>query len=382
MIKNYSLRKRNLLFRTLNNVIIDLPSPISISYLWNFGSLLGLCLILQIFTGVFLGMYYCVDEYLAFKSISIIMRDVNYGWLIRNSHSNGASMFFVCVYLHIGRGIYYGLYLRIKMWITGFILFFLMMATAFLGYVLPWGQMSFWGATVITNFFSAIPYVGSIVVLWLWGGFSVSGVTLNRFFSLHYLLPFIIILLVIIHIAFLHEDGSNNPNGIGNNVDKINFHPYYITKDIYGYIIFSIVFSFFIFIIPNILGDVENFIISDPLVTPLHIVPEWYFLFAYAILRAIPNKLGGLVALVLSLFCLLILPIVHTSLSKSMLFNPISKVLFWFFIVNFFLLIWLGSQAVEYPFFELSILSSYYYFIYYLFIVPLSGNINNYFLFK
>ena len=284
------LRKSSPIFKIINDLVISLPSPVALSYMWNFGSLLGLCLVVQIITGIFLAMHYCSDASLAFKTVVHIMRDVNYGWAIRLIHANGASMFFLCVYMHIARGFYYGSYLRTKLWASGLLLFVLMMATAFLGYVLPWGQMSFWGATVITNFFSAIPYVGDSIVFWLWGGFSVGNATLTRFFSFHYLFPFIIAALVIVHLIILHEQGSNNPNGTGNDSDKVSFHPYFIVKDLYGFFLLGILFSFFVFFYPNYLGDAENFIASNPLVTPIHIVPEWYFLFAYAILRAIPNK--------------------------------------------------------------------------------------------
>ena len=372
-----SLRKSNVILVIINDLLIDLPSPVSLSYMWNLGSMLGLCLIIQILTGIFLAMHYCSDSALAFKSIVHLMRDVNYGWLIKFIHANGGSMFFFCVYLHIARGFYYGSYLRYKLWISGLILFVVMMATAFLGYVLPWGQMSFWGATVITNFFSAIPYIGDSIVFWLWGGFSVGQATLTRFYSLHFLFPFLLSALVIIHLILLHEEGSNNPKGLGNNSDKISFHPYFISKDIYGFLLLGLFFSYFVFFFPNYLGDAENFITSNPLVTPIHIVPEWYFLFAYAILRAIPNKLGGLLALVASLLIVLLHPWIHTSLLKSNLFKPLSKIVFWIFISNFLLLTWLGAKPVEDPYINLSRISSIIYFSYFLILKPGIGLIEN-----
>jgi len=375
------LRKSNPIFKIINDLVISLPSPVALSYMWNFGSLLGLCLVVQIITGIFLAMHYCSDASLAFKTVVHIMRDVNYGWAIRLIHANGASMFFLCVYMHIARGFYYGSYLRTKLWASGLLLFVLMMATAFLGYVLPWGQMSFWGATVITNFFSAIPYVGDSIVFWLWGGFSVGNATLTRFFSFHYLFPFIIAALVIVHLIILHEQGSNNPNGTGNDSDKVSFHPYFIVKDLYGFFLLGILFSFFVFFYPNYLGDAENFIASNPLVTPIHIVPEWYFLFAYAILRAIPNKLGGLLALVASLVIVLFLPAFHTSKLKSCTYRPFAKMLFWIFISNFLFLTWLGAKPVEDPYVILSRISSVLYFSYFIILTPLTGVLENYLLF-
>ena len=376
------IRKSNSLLSIVNDLVINLPSPVGLSYMWNFGSLLGLCLVIQIVTGIFLAMHYCSDAEIAFKSVVHIMRDVNYGWIIRMIHANGASMFFMCVYFHIARGFYYGSYLRTRLWSSGLILFVLMMATAFLGYVLPWGQMSFWGATVITNFFSAIPYIGDSIVFWLWGGFSVGQATLTRFYSFHYLFPFIIAALVIVHLIILHEEGSNNPNGTGNNSDKVSFHPYFIIKDFYGFFLLGLIFSFFVFFYPNYLGDAENFISSNPLVTPIHIVPEWYFLFAYAILRAIPNKLGGLLALVASLVIVLSLPFVHTSKIKSLTFRPMARVFFWVFISNFLFLTWLGAKPVEYPYVTLSRISSLIYFSYFILIIPIIGIIENKILFN
>nr|WJJ69973.1 cytochrome b [Apolemia sp. 3 CWD-2005] len=376
------IRKENPIFSPINSAIVDLPTPSNISYLWNFGSLLGLCLAIQILTGIFLAMHYCSDVSLAFHSITHITRDVNYGFLLKYLHANGGSAFFVCVYIHIARGLYYGSYLKIHLWNVGIIIFLIMMLTAFIGYVLPWGQMSFWGATVITNFVSAIPYIGNDVVQWIWGGFSVSNATLSRFFSLHYLFPFILTALVFIHVILLHVVGSNNPTGINTNADKISFHPYFTTKDLFGFFILFLFISYLVFYIPNVLGDPENFMKANPLVTPIHIMPEWYFLFAYAILRAIPNKLGGVLALVASILILYLIPFIHTSWLKSLNFRPIGKLIFWIFISNFILLTWIGSKPVEDPFIFIGQLSSIFYFLYFLVLIPLIGLIENKLLFN
>lgn len=302
------LRKRSPVIKIVNNALIDLPTPSNISTLWNFGSLLGVCLTIQLITGVFLSIHYCPNIDSAFNRVAHICRDVNQGWLIRTLHANGASIFFVCLYVHAGRGIYYRSYNLIQTWIVGVIILFITIATAFLGYVLPWGQISFWGATVITNLLSAIPYLGTTIVQWIWGGFAVDNATLNRFFSFHFILPFVIIAIVIIHLLFLHQTGSNNPLGVKRNIDKIPFHPYFTFKDILGFIIIIIILTIISLIDPYVLGDPDNFTPANPLVTPVHIQPEWYFLFAYAILRSIPNKLGGVIALVISIAILLILP--------------------------------------------------------------------------
>nr|YP_010890159.1 cytochrome b [Stephanomia amphytridis]WJJ70207.1 cytochrome b [Stephanomia amphytridis] len=376
------IRKENPIFSPINSALIDLPTPANLSYLWNFGSLLGICLVIQILTGIFLAMHYCADISIAFSSIIHITRDVNYGFLLKYLHANGASIFFMCMYIHIGRGLYYGSYLRIPLWNVGVIIILVMMITAFIGYVLPWGQMSFWGATVITNFVSAIPYIGNDVVQWIWGGFSVSNATLNRFYSLHYLFPFILTGLVLIHIILLHVTGSNNPTGLNTNSDKIPFHTYFTTKDFYGFILLFILLSYLVFYAPNLLGDPENFIKANSLVTPIHIMPEWYFLFAYAILRAIPNKLGGVLGLVLSILILFITPFIHTSWLKSLNFRPIGKFIYWLFISNFFLLTWIGSKPVEEPFIFIGQLSGLFYFLYFLIFIPLTGIIENKFLFK
>nr|UAV89303.1 cytochrome b [Cladonema multiramosum] len=376
------IRKENPIFSPINSALIDLPSPASISYLWNFGSLLGLCLVIQILTGIFLAMHYCADVSLAFSSVAHITRDVNYGFLLKYLHANGASAFFLCVYIHIARGLYYGSYLRIHLWFTGVVIFLIMMLTAFIGYVLPWGQMSFWGATVITNFLSAIPYIGIDIVQWVWGGFSVSNATLNRFFSLHYLFPFILAGLILVHIVYLHTTGSNSPIGLNPNSDKVPFHTYFTTKDFYGFILIALFLSFLIFYLPNYLGDPENFINANPLVTPVHIMPEWYFLFAYAILRAIPNKLGGVIALVASVVILLTLPFVHTSKLKGLIFRPLGKFTYWLFMANFILLTWIGSKPVEEPFIFIGQISSIFYFSYFLIWIPYLGWLENKLLFN
>lgn len=375
------IRKENPIISPINSTLIDLPTPSNISYLWNFGSLLGLCLVIQIITGIFLAMHYCADVSIAFASVVHIIRDINYGFILKYLHANGASAFFICVYIHIARALYYGSYLKSHLWFSGITIFLIMMLTAFIGYVLPWGQMSFWGATVITNFLSAIPYIGNDIVQWVWGGFSVSNATLNRFFSLHYLFPFILAGLIVIHLVLLHNSESNSPVGLNPNSDKIPFNIYYIIKDIYGILLIMILISLLVFYTPNLLGDPENFIKANPLVTPVHIMPEWYFLFAYAILRAIPNKLGGVIALVLSILILFTLPFVHTSKIRNLSFRPIGKIFYWLFMVNFILLTWIGSKPVEDPFIYIGQLSSIFYFLYFIIIVPLIGLIENKILF-
>ncbi|YP_002808549.1 cytochrome b (mitochondrion) [Chiloscyllium plagiosum] len=365
-----NIRKTHPLFKIVNHTLIDLPSPSNISIWWNFGSLLGLCLIIQILTGLFLAMHYTADISMAFSSVTHICRDVNYGWLIRNIHANGASMFFICVYLHIARGIYYGSYLNKEAWNIGVILLFLLMATAFVGYVLPWGQMSFWGATVITNLLSAFPYIGNILVQWIWGGFSVDNATLTRFFTFHFLLPFLIAALSMIHILFLHEKGSNNPTGLNSDMDKIPFHPYFSYKDLMGFFIMIFSLTLLALFSPNLLGDAENFIPANPLVTPPHIKPEWYFLFAYAILRSIPNKLGGVLALLFSIFILLLIPLLHTSKQRSSIFRPITQFLFWTLTANTIILTWIGGQPVEQPFILIGQIASIIYFLLFLIIMP------------
>nr|QRW36395.1 cytochrome b [Nebrioporus cooperi] len=363
---NKPMRINHPLFKIMNNALIDLPSPSNISLLWNFGSLLGLCLSIQILTGIFLSMHYSANIELAFYSVNHICRDVNYGWLMRTIHANGASFFFICIYLHIGRGMYYGSYKLIHTWMIGVIILFMVMGTAFMGYVLPWGQMSFWGATVITNLLSAIPYLGSMLVQWVWGGFAVDNATLTRFFSIHFLLPFIIIALVMIHLLFLHQTGSNNPLGTNSNMDKIPFHPYFTFKDIMGFIILFMLITLLTLMNPYFLGDPDNFIPANPLVTPVHIQPEWYFLFAYAILRSIPNKLGGVIALISSILILLILPFSYKTKFQSMKFYPINQMLFWMFITIVILLTWIGMRTVEEPFIITGQILTILYFMYFI----------------
>nr|AXS65739.1 cytochrome b [Staphylinoidea sp. 8 KM-2017] len=368
------LRTSTPLFKIINNSLVDLPSPSNISLWWNFGSLLGLCLVIQILTGLFLAMHYTANIDIAFNSVAHICRDVNYGWLIRTLHANGASFFFICIYLHIGRGIYYSSYNLMLTWMVGVIILFMVMATAFLGYVLPWGQMSFWGATVITNLLSAIPYIGSMIVQWLWGGFAIDNATLTRFFALHFILPFIISALVMIHLLYLHQTGSNNPLGTNSNIDKISFHPYFSIKDLLGYMIMLMILMTLNLNSPYLLGDPDNFTPANPLVTPIHIQPEWYFLFAYAILRSIPNKLGGVIALIMSIAILFILPFTNNKMMSSTQFYPINKFLFWSLLTILILLTWIGARPVETPYILTGQILTILYFSYYI-INPLMSNL-------
>nr|QNV12208.1 cytochrome b [Astacus astacus] len=360
------LRKTHPLFKIINSSLIDMPIPSNISIMWNFGSLLGLCLIIQILTGLFLSMHYTPNIESAFSSVIHICRDVNYGWLLRTIHANSASLFFICLYLHIGRSIYYGSYTYFHTWMVGILIFFLTMASAFLGYVLPWGQMSFWGATVITNLFSAIPFLGVDLVQWIWGGFAVDNATLTRFFSFHFLFPFIISALTMVHILFLHETGGNNPLGASSSVDKVPFHPYFNFKDILGFIILLYMLIMLTLLAPYLLSDPDNFIPANPLVTPVHIQPEWYFLFAYAILRSIPNKLGGVIALVMSISILVILPYTHISKFRSLTFYPLNQIMFWYLVSVIMLLTWIGARPVEPPFILMGQILSLLYFLYYI----------------
>nr|BAA88869.1 cytochrome b [Ditrema temminckii] len=372
-----NLRKTHPLLKIANDSLVDLPTPVNISVWWNFGSLLGLCLIAQILTGLFLAMHYTSDIATAFSSVAHICRDVNYGWLIRNMHANGASFFFICIYMHIGRGLYYGSYLNKETWTVGVVLLLLVMMTAFVGYVLPWGQMSFWGATVITNLLSAVPYVGNALVQWIWGGFSVDNATLTRFFAFHFLFPFVIAAASLVHLIFLHESGSNNPTGLNSDADKISFHPYFSYKDLLGFAVLLIALIALALFSPNLLGDPDNFTPANPLVTPAHIKPEWYFLFAYAILRSIPNKLGGVLALLFSILILVMVPILHTSKQRSLTFRPMTQFLFWLLIADVAILTWIGGMPVEHPFVVIGQIASFLYFFLFLILTPTLGWVEN-----
>jgi quinol-cytochrome oxidoreductase complex cytochrome b subunit len=354
--------------KTITDHIITYPTPSTINYFWGFGSLAGLCLVIQLISGIILSFHYSPEITLAFSSVEHIMRDVNGGWLIRYIHANGASFFFLIIYIHMARGLYFQSYKNTTLWYTGILLFFLTMATAFLGYVLPWGQMSFWGATVITNLFTAIPYVGDSVAMWLWGGFSVSNATLNRFFSLHFVLPFVIAGASLLHLAVLHVKGSTAPTQLTLNLDYVKFYPYFVTKDLLGLLVLLIVFGTFVCFFPNKLGHFDNYIRANPLVTPSHIVPEWYFLPFYAILRSIPNKLLGVLAMALSILILLTCSWHVTHASR---FNVLFKNFFWAFCVNFLFLGWLGAKVVEQPYIILAQLSTIFYFLYFVGFLPL-----------
>ncbi len=373
------LLKKHVLLRLVNSYIVDSPQPANISYLWNFGSLLGTCLILQILTGIFLAMHYIPNIDMAFTSVEHIMRDVSNGWAVRYVHANTASFFFIFVYAHIARGLYYGSYKspRVLVWAIGVIIFIVMMATGFLGYVLPYGQMSLWGATVITNLLSAIPVFGQDLVELIWGGFSVNNATLNRFFSLHYLLPFLLAALVVAHLIALHTHGSNNPNGIGASADRFSMHPYFTFKDLVTIFFFFLVLSIIVFYYPNLMGHSDNYIPANPMQTPSSIVPEWYLLPFYAILRSIPNKLLGVIAMFGSLLILLILPLTDLSRIRGNQFRPAMKLFFWFFVVNFVVLTWIGSQHPTSPYVEIGQIATAFYFAWFLIIVPVVGLAEN-----
>ena len=373
------LLKSHTLLRLVNSYIVDSPQPANISYLWNFGSLLATCLGIQILTGVFLAMHYTPHVDFAFNSVEHIMRDVNAGYILRYTHANVASFFFIFVYAHIARGLFYSSYRepRTLVWSIGVIILIVMMATAFLGYVLPYGQMSLWGATVITNLLSAIPFFGHDLVELVWGGFSVSNATLNRFFSLHFLLPFLLAGLAIAHMIALHEHGSNNPNGTSNNSDRYPMHPYFTFKDLVTIFAFFLVLSVMVFYYPNVLGHSDNYIPANPMSTPSSIVPEWYLLPFYAILRSIPNKLLGVVAMFGSLLILLILPLTDVSRIRGSQFRPLMKLCHWFFIVNFLILLWIGACHPESPYLEIGQVATAFYFIWFIAIVPAVGIFEN-----
>ncbi|MFN0264466.1 cytochrome bc complex cytochrome b subunit [Tepidamorphus sp. 3E244] len=357
--------------------LTDFPTPKNLNYFWTFGGIAAICLVIQLISGIVLAMHYTPHVDMAFESVEHIMRDVNYGWFIRYLHANGASFFFIAVYIHIFRGLYYGSYKapREVLWMLGVLILLAMMATAFMGYVLPWGQMSFWGATVITNLFSAIPIVGGAIVEWLWGGFAVGNPTLNRFFSLHYLLPFVIFGLVILHVWALHIPGNNNPTGVDvkSARDTVPFHPYYTVKDLFAIIVFMIFFMGFVFYAPNMLGHPDNYIPANPLVTPAHIVPEWYFLPFYAILRAVPDKLGGVLAMFAAIAVLFILPWLDTSRVRSATFRPLYRQFFWILLIVCIGLGYLGGKPAEGIYVVLSRILTIYYFVHFLVILPLLG---------
>nr|AFD95954.1 cytochrome b [Penicillium chrysogenum] len=372
--------KSHPLLRLVNSYLIDAPTPANISYLWNFGSLLAICLIIQIVTGVTLAMHYTPSVAEAFNSVEHIMRDVNNGWLIRYLHANTASAFFFLVYLHIGRGLYYGSYKspRTLTWIIGTVILIIMMATAFLGYVLPYGQMSLWGATVITNLMSAIPWIGQDIVEFIWGGFSVNNATLNRFFALHFLLPFVLAALVLMHLIAYHDVvGSSNPLGISANYDRLPFAPYFLFKDLVTIFLFFIVLSIFVFFMPNALGDSENYVVANPMQTPPAIVPEWYLLPFYAILRSIPNKLLGVIAMFAAILALMAMPLTDLSKLRGVQFRPLSKIAFFIFVANFLVLMQIGAKHVETPFIEVGQISTVLYFAHFFIIVPVVSIIEN-----
>jgi len=366
---------KNLFLSFIDSHIIHYPTPINLNYAWSFGSLAGMSLLIQIISGLFLSMHYTPHIDLAFSSVEHIMRDVNYGWFLRYTHANGASMFFIVVYCHILKGLYYGSYMapRQYLWCSGVVMFILMMAIAFMGYVLPWGQMSFWGATVITNMVTAIPVIGKSIVQWVWGGFTVNDATLHRFYTLHFVLPFVLVGLVFVHLALLHEHGSNNPLGTDNGVDRIPFYPYFFAKDLFAFSIYIWIFGILVYYFPNALGHPDNYIPADPIHTPAHIVPEWYFLPFYAILRSIPNKLGGVAAMLGSILVLFIIPFSNTSEIRSTDFRPLFKFFFWIFVSDFIILSWLGQKPVEDVYIYVGQLATIYYFTFFVILVPVIG---------
>lgn len=369
----------NYLYSFIASHLVYYPSPISLTYAWSFGSLAGITLVIQMLSGIFLSMHYTANVDLAFSSIEYIMRDVNNGWLIRYIHANGASMFFIVVYAHICRGLYYGSYMepRELLWCSGVILLLLMMGTAFTGYVLPWGQMSLWGATVITNMVTAIPIAGKPIVQWLWGGYTVANPTLNRFYSIHFVLPFVIAGVTLIHLALLHKVGSNNPIGSDSGIDDIPFYPYFVYKDVFAFTVYLLVFAILVFYFPNLLNHPDNYIPADPLQTPAHVVPEWYFLPYYAILRSIPHKAGGIVAMLGSILVLLLIPYINTSDVRNTTYRPIFKFFFWLFIADFIILTWVGQKPVKDAFIVTGQIATMYYFSFFLILIPIIGKIES-----
>jgi len=374
---NMQRMNKNYLFALFDSHLIHYPSPLTLTYAWSFGSLAGICLVIQMLSGIFLAMHYTPDINLAFSSVEYIMRDVQNGWLIRYIHANGASMFFIVVYAHICRGLYYGSYMepRELLWCSGVILLLLMMGTAFTGYVLPWGQMSFWGATVITSMVTAIPIAGQPIVEWLWGGFTVGNPTLKRFFSIHFTLPFIIAGVTLIHLILLHKDGSNNPIGSDSGIDDVPFYPYFAVKDIFALSCFLVFFGTFVFYFPNVLNHPDNYIPADPLQTPAHVVPEWYFLAFYAILRSIPHKAGGIVAMVGAILVLMLIPFTNKSYVRNTTYRPIFKFFFWLFIADYVILTWIGQKPVRNAFVFVGQVATFYYFFFFLVLLPVIGKL-------
>jgi ubiquinol-cytochrome c reductase cytochrome b subunit len=370
---------KNYLISLILSHLVYYPSPITLTYAWSFGSLAGVTLVIQMVSGIFLSMHYTANIDLAFSSIEYIMRDVNNGWLIRYIHANGASMFFIVVYAHIGRGLYYGSYMKPRelLWCSGVVLLLLMMATAFTGYVLPWGQMSLWGATVITNMVTAIPVAGTSIVQWLWGGYTPGNPTLRRFYSIHFVLPFLIAGMTLIHLALLHKVGSNSPLGSDTGVDDVPFYPYFVSKDIFAFTVYLIVFAIFVFYFPNVLNHPDNCIPADPLHTPAHVVPEWYFLPYYAILRSIPHKALGILAMGGSLIVLFLIPYINTSYVRNTTYRPIFKICFWLFLADFAILMWVGQKPVRNAFIFTGQIATAYYFIFFLLLIPVVGKIES-----
>ena len=376
---NWKRLNKNYLLALVSNHIIYYPTPITLTYAWSFGALAGICLVIQMLSGIFLAMHYTPHIDLAFSSVEHIMRDVNNGWLIRYIHANGASMFFIVVYFHIFRGLYYGSYMtpRELLWCSGVVIFILMMATAFTGYVLPWGQMSFWGATVITSLVTVIPVAGQPIVEWLWGGYTVNNPTLNRFFSFHFVLPFVIAGLTLIHLALLHKEGSNSPIGSDTGVDDIPFYPYFFSKDLFAFFCFMFFFSIFIFYFPNVLNHPDNCIPADPYKTPAHVVPEWYFLPFYAILRSIPHKAGGIAAMGGSIIVLFLIPFINSSEVRNTTYRPIFKIFYWLFVADYAVLLWLGQKPVKDTYVIAGQIATLYYFIFFVICVPIIGRIES-----